>query len=151
MQGEVAHTDLSLSVLRGVFFCITFAQADRLISTVLGACVFGHASHFFFWCMRWIVHAFYRTTHRQLGRRKTLSAAMDARIHAHDARVAWRSGGRMDRPCWAVQKLQVAHRHTRRVPSTHDSKAQPHCDGAHWMLLLTKSRRTMDVWRFPLQ
>ena len=51
----------------------------------------------FFWCMRWIVHAFCRTPHRQLGRRKakyTLSAAMDApRIHTHDARVVWRSGG----------------------------------------------------------
>ena len=135
MQGEVAHTDLSLSVLRG-FFCVTYAQADKLVSTVLVVCVFGVT--FFLWCMRWIVHVFFRTTHRQLGRRKTLSAAMDARIHAH-ARVAWRSGGRMDWPCWAVQRLQVAQRHTRRVPSTHDSGAQPHCDGPHWMLLPTKS------------
>ena len=47
MQGEVAHTDLTLSVLRG-FFCVTYAQADKLVSTVLVVCVFGHASHFFF-------------------------------------------------------------------------------------------------------
>ena len=65
---------------------------------------------FWMWCFSGVVviiffsfgacggsYAFCRTPHRQLGRRKakyTLSAAMDApRIHAHDARVVWRSGG----------------------------------------------------------
>ena len=55
---------------------------------------------------------------------------MDApRIHTHTTPELFGGLVAHGSAMLGVQKLQVAHRHTRRVPSKHDSGAQPFCDG----------------------